>query len=348
MCGEESIMLVRLFAAAAAAAILAAPSAAFAWDYPGHRVVGAIADIVLKRDHPRTYDRVSELLDQKFGDVVEKRGLGEVAVFPDCAKNEREYCGRDPSPEEIQYVLRNIVHKSFHFTNSPLQQKTYFPGGAGTLESDIVQMIGHTVTQLRGGKPYIKRDVKLSNTEAVWLLAHLVGDIHQPLHVGQIYYDAKCEKPIDPNADRSVEAISTFGGNAIKITPELAPSLHIFWDSVTVADAIRREGGGSEEEFAGRLAATPPKAGWQASGGPDTWADQWVAEVMPLANEAHDRLEIAKDRERKPGFPVPSLSCTWKTSLGPDYRDWASGVAREQIHKAGYRLAALFKAIFEP
>jgi hypothetical protein len=161
-------MQIRLHAMAVALVLAAAQGPASAWDYPGHRIVGNIADIVLQRDHAKTHERVTTLLAQKLGDEVDRRDLREVSVFPDCAKNEKRYCGRDPSPEEIQYVLRNIVHKSFHFTNSPLQEKSYRAGGIGTSETDVVQMINYTVTQLKGGKPY-KHEVKLTNTEAVFI-----------------------------------------------------------------------------------------------------------------------------------------------------------------------------------
>jgi hypothetical protein len=113
---------------------IAIPAPATAWDYPGHRIVGTIADLVLQQHHPTTRKRVSELLDVKdaSGNLVHRRGLGEVAVFPDCAKDEEEYCRRRPSPEEISYAARNPEHRSYHFTNGPLQLTQYLPGGVGT------------------------------------------------------------------------------------------------------------------------------------------------------------------------------------------------------------------------
>ena len=192
-----------------------------------------------------------------------------------------------------------------------MQQKTYLAGGVGTLKSDVVQMIAHAVTQLRGKRPYFKRDVKLTNTEAVWLLAHLVGDIHQPLHVGQIYYDTTCEKSIDPNASKTIEFVSTYGGNLIKLPAGSLPSLHTYWDVAPVAKAMQDEGfAGNEEGFATKLAAAPP-AGWQSTGDPETWPEQWVSEVMPIATEAHQRLTIVHDKgaDRKPVFPSATISC---------------------------------------
>ena len=101
----------------------------------------------------------------------------------------------------------------------------------------------------------------------------------------------------------------------------------------------------SEQDFAKLLAAAPP-GGWETTGSPETWATQWASEMMPLALEAHQRLTI-----RKGSKPPPFSStggCTWESTPDPAYEDWAKAQARIQLAKAGFRLAALFKAIFEP
>jgi hypothetical protein len=98
----------------------------------------------------------------------------------------------------------------------------------------------------------------------------------------------------------------------------------------------------AEQEFARMLAAAPP-AGWETAGTPETWAVQWVAEIMPLAVQAHQLLTIRKGT--KPAFPS---GCTWETALDSPYQEWAKEHARIQLAKAGFRLAALLKAIFEP
>ena len=109
-----------------------APAPASAWDYPGHRMVGAIADLVLDKHHPNTAKRVDGAVTLKDagGTVVHKRGLREVAVFPDCAKTRRTYCGRAPSREEIEYARRNQNHRGFHSRQSP-QLKAQPPDGVG-------------------------------------------------------------------------------------------------------------------------------------------------------------------------------------------------------------------------
>ncbi len=333
---------------AAGLAVAAAP--AMAWDYPGHRIVGAIADIVMQQHYGKAYQRVRALLDKHNaqGDV-EHRSLGQVAVFPDCAKNEEEFCGRKVSAEEIEYVLRNLVHKSFHYTNSPLGQKAYLPGGVGSDDTDVVQMISHAANQLRK-KSQFKPDVKLTDTEALWLLAHLVGDIHQPLHVGQAYYDKTCKTLVDPNdpADKDKGAVSTFGGNSIKFAPvppavPVVPGLHIYWDATTVARAMHADGYlNAEQAFAKTLAAKAP-ADWQTDGDADTWAGKWFVEMSQLAQQAYTRPGIKID-----GALHPERGCQWTVALDDTYEKWAQDVAREQLRKAGFRLAALLKVIFDP
>lgn len=339
-------MLTAVRAAAfAVCAMVGAVSPAAAWDYPGHRIVGAIADIVLQQHYKTTYQRVHALLDRTTPNGIEHRTLSQVAVFPDCAKDEEEFCGRRPTAEEIDYVLRNLVHKSFHYTNSPVGQATYLPGGVGTNDTDVVQMITYTVNQLRKKHPF-KQDVKLTDTEALWLLTHLVGDIHQPLHVGQAYYDKTCTVLVNPNDPANKDAVSTLGGNSIKFVPKppavpVVPSLHIYWDSTTVARAMRADGyGEAEQAFAKMLAATTPTV-WEMTDDPATWAAKWYAEMSPIAQQAYTRPGIAIT-----GTLDPATGCQWVVTLDDGYEKWAQDVAREQLRKAGFRLAALLVAIF--
>jgi hypothetical protein len=347
----------------AVCAAIAVPAPAGAWDYPGHRIVGAIADQILQQ-HPATQKRVSALLDKKDadGNVVEKRSLSQVAVFPDCAKRGNvPFCGRPPSDEEMKYTGRNPHNDKFHFTDVPLQQPKYVAHSAGTRDIDVVQMIGYVVMQLRGTTPPEKKDVDLTDTEAVWLLAHLVGDIHQPLHVGAKYFDTSCEESVDPNDPKlggkppkfgiGTTVAETVGGNLIflEATPPAvppAPHLHLYWDGAAVVGAMQTAGVAQSEQDFAKLIAAPPPTGWETAGPPETWAAQWATEMMPLAVEAHDRLKITKGT-KPPPFPGTG-GCTWEATLDPAYQDWAQEVARTQLAKAAFRLAALLQAIFEP
>lgn len=343
-----------------AGAALTAPSPALAWDYPGHRIVGAIADAILAKHYRNTQAAVRKLLTttDAAGNEIH-RTLSQVAVFPDCAKpNSDQWCGRPPSNEEKAYVMRNPLHSSYHYTDVPIQQTRYVAFSPGTEETDAVQMINYIIAQLRGKKPSI-RDVKLTDTEAVWLLAHLVGDIHQPLHVGAIYYDKEtCKQAVDPNLvpGGMPNVVATTGGNDIGLitdepTPALPPAdnLHLFWDSTTIARAMKAAGlAGDEQSFARSLAAKAP-AGPPSTTDPEKWAEQWAAEALPLAAKAHSNLPpdgIKIDLDERKVQANGKIKCSWKAKIEQPYADWAQQVAAEQVAKAGFRLAALLVAIF--
>jgi hypothetical protein len=344
-----------------AGTLVAMTAPAPAWDYPGHRMVGAIADFVLSEHFKKTHDAVAKLLTTKDVNGNDlKRTLSQAAVFPDCAKpNNEQFCLRRSTDEERAYVQRNPHHGNYHFTDVPLAQPKYIAFSAGTDEYDVVQMINYVVRQLRAKTPNDKpklRDVSLTDTEAVWLLAHLVGDIHQPLHVGGIYFDKKtCATSVDPNLvpGGMVNVASTNGGNFIDLVavappPAVPPidNFHLFWDSTAVVRAMQAEGlTGAEQEFARVLAAEVPAG--QPTGDPGGWAEQWATEIMSLAREAHAPARITITPKPPRISETGKVTCAWTAAIKPEYSKWASEQARAQIQKAGFRLAALLVAIFE-
>ncbi|MBS0534978.1 MAG: hypothetical protein JSR72_13050 [Proteobacteria bacterium] len=286
----------RLAIAACFGLLLAAPRPAAAWDYPGHRIVGAIADQILQRYYPAVAAKVYYTLATKgaAGDLT-YRSLSQVAVFPDCAKpNNERWCGRPSSDEEKAYAADNKGHAAFHYTDVPLQRTQYEENSAGTEKTDVVHMIEYVVRQLRAKTPADKpakiAGVKLTDSEALWLLVHLVGDIHQPMHVGARYYASDCKTPVDPNTTGNAgnhfgigtTVAETQGGNFIALdgpAPAIPPAdnLHFYWDGTAVVQAMQAAGvGNSEADFAKLLAASPPN-GLATTEPPEKWPRLWVA-----------------------------------------------------------------------
>jgi hypothetical protein len=79
----------------------------------------------------------------------------------------------------------------------------------------------------------------------------------------------------------------------------------------------------------------------------DGYAEVWADEILPFAREAHARLEF---RNVKPfldnGRMVAAGEVIEKRAPGQTlYRTWASGVVRDELHKAGWRLADLLEKI---
>jgi hypothetical protein len=280
-----------------------------------------------------------------------ENSLSDVSVWADCAKGFR-YCQRNPTPEEQAFADQNPRHHSFHYTDVPIQQSQYRAGTAGTGTDDVVQVIKQAVNVLRGRAPN-QGPAVLNEREALWLLVHLVGDTHQPLHVGAVYFDKECDEVVDPNVVGAGKpnfgigstVASTTGGNDLKIGN--SKNLHSFWDGGTVTGAMRilNIRNRSIKDFATAIVNNPP-TGWETSGDPETWSAQWATEIMPLANNAITRVDIGEGTPAD-GDGEQGPKCTWPVTLDRGYNQWANQQTLNQLGKAGFRLAALLRTAFQ-
>ena len=79
----------------------------------------------------------------------------------------------------------------------------------------------------------------------------------------------------------------------------------------------------------------------------DNYAEMWADEILPIAREAHARLEFRNvmsslDGERT----VAAREAVEKPAQDHTlYRVWATNVVRDELHKAGWRLADLLEKI---
>jgi hypothetical protein len=74
-------------------------------------------------------------------------------------------------------------------------------------------------------------------------------------------------------------------------------------------------------------------------------AEAWADEILPIACEAHERLQFRNVHAQQEEDRVVAAGEADEKSE-PDhisYRTWATGVVREELHKAGWRLADLLE-----
>src|SRR4051812_17594104 len=168
---------------AAAAVTLLIPTPALAWGKTGHRVVAAIADTQLSglaRAHIREILGGGESLD-------------EAANWPDEMRSARGDFWQKTATPWHYVTLNGIV-----YDHAPA-------------EGDALEALTHFTAVLRDPNASVA-DKQL----ALRFIVHLVGDLHQPLHVGKC-----CDK----------------GGNDVKVTWFGKPTnLHAVWDSAIVDD----------------------------------------------------------------------------------------------------------------
>jgi hypothetical protein len=321
----------------------AIPTSAWPWGSEGHETVGAIADLRIQ-DQPAVRGKVDQILKGK--------SLSEVSIFADCAKHPK-ICNEDKLTEDQEdYVKHNPDHANYHFTDVPIQQKRYVAHSAGTGDDDVVGVIGYAIKVLRGPAPS-NGPAHLSQAQALWVLVHLVGDVHQPLHVGAVYYDNRCNAIVDPNVVGAGLpkfgiggiVLGTTGGNDLMITH--SEELHGFWDDTAVAKAARLKNlkgpKVDPKAFAQKIVSEPP-SGWQTSGDPEGWATQWASESLLLATEALSE-PVFGQASVKHNHKGPD-TCTAPVSIDDDYKKSAGKTALDQLGKGGFRLAALLSWIF--
>jgi hypothetical protein len=148
--------LIRCLALLFGTAALLVATKARAWGDDGHRVVGELA---FRQLSPEAQAAVAECLEEPG-----YRTLAEAATWPDTyARRFPEYDAMKP----FHYV--NVDHRAASYS-----QKRDCPVGC------VVTALAQFVALLES------RDPPLSLSErrrAVYWISHLVGDIHQPLHV---------------------------------------------------------------------------------------------------------------------------------------------------------------------
>jgi hypothetical protein len=73
----------------------------------------------------------------------------------------------------------------------------------------------------------------------------------------------------------------------------------------------------------------------------------WTDEILPIAREAHERVQFTNVHPQKEENGVVA-SGEADEKPQPDkmnYRVWAANIVRDELHKAGWRLADLLERI---
>ncbi len=170
--------LTSLFALFCLPSLLAGP--AQAWGKTGHRVAGAIAQTQL-----------SPHAEAAIADLLGREGLAEASTWPDFMRaSPGEFWQREANP--------------WHYVT--------VPEGLSYSET-IPPEDGDAVTALNGFRQSLTSETadREEKILALRFIIHIIGDLHQPLHVGN-------------GTDR--------GGNDVRVTFFREPTnLHAVWDS---------------------------------------------------------------------------------------------------------------------
>ncbi|NCT82969.1 MAG: S1/P1 nuclease [Comamonadaceae bacterium] len=339
----------RLLATALFAPLIATAPNAHAWGAGGHQAVATLAAGLIRGTPAEA--QVKALL----GDMT----LQEAAIWPDCVKgisaaqgytypNPGKYasCASLETPERIaemaSYVRRNdrqcepkpgeeSCHQQYHYTDVAIQRSRYIEGFAGTSGHDIVGAMQAAIAVLQG-RPSTPPISFASKREALIVLTHLVGDLHEPLHVGSIYLDGDGHA-VDPDKVATGDSESTQGGNRLllPVVPPARPhSLHTTWDNIPDSLDARHVDAAWLKQ-ARRVHATP--------GALQDWPARWASEVLEQAYDAHSGLGYSARMGE-------SHSPHWNLTLPAGYNARMATMKQQQLTRAGARLAQLLNALW--
>ncbi|CAN5494123.1 hypothetical protein BH18VER1_BH18VER1_04290 [soil metagenome] len=353
--------------------LFVAASPSHAYGPIGHQIVGAIADERLAGTPAGA--KVRRLLDgftlEKAAVIADeikgwdKNGADDPNIFhyssrPRIDEQLRSFWRANPPTRDHDSPVPS--HHWFHYADVPvLNGQKYADGKTGRWQWDIVHMISYCVAVLHGDEPE-DNPRKIPKPIAIILLAHYLGDIHQPLHVGAQYFNAQ-GVPVDP--DRGDSGIEAQGGNTIKLRHAPAGAarignsrskLHGFWDTNAAMASMpylpkdmpkeerRARTDAARRELVRRFAREEPK-NWHF--GDDVplknYAQAYADEILPIAREAHERLEFKNVRHQQDEDRMLAVGEAEERTPddGVAYYDWAAEIVREQLHKGGWRLADL-------
>jgi len=307
------------------AALLFTARGAKAWGCEGHQTVALIAK---KHLNPRALAMVEKILRENPIDPTLKRFCPSEGLDPmaDAATWADDYRERDPNTA------------GWHFFDIPRGASQngidQFCSSGGCVVSALAEQVA--ILRTPGVDPKKRAD-------ALRYVIHFVGDIHQPLHCST-------------NNDRGGNCVPVdYFGKHTKLTDAQAgaysPNLHSVWD-VDIVETIAK--GETAEEFAAELDGQfhPRMAAWRRLGvNFDDWAWESHQEAehttygrLPQKIKVESPVEVSTCRD---DGDVSARMLALHEDLEQPYEDASEPVVREQLAKAGVRLAMILNQIWK-
>lgn len=286
---------------------------------PRHRSIAEVADTFLTQ---AAHKAAGKLLKK-----INATNLKAVATWADDIKPIMKNKPKDK--DTLDFLAKFPNTREWHFVDLPIDADSYDTTryAAFTRADDIVHTAVECINILLG------KSKKFSKLNALRWLVHLVGDMHQPLHIACSYIDYSKTKPQlifekDEIINRQLLQKSDRGGNRI-ILPigSKGKPLHSYWDSDLPAKDLN---------FSNAVpAAIPPVPKNKLVDLPA----QWVGDNVKYAKEAYKGLTVTG----KNAVSATSVDVSWDRVK---YDKRCVPVIKELSLVAANRLAFLLNSIY--
>jgi hypothetical protein len=296
-----------LLAGFAALALGARP--AYAWDDFGHRLVARIA---WENMTPQARARAIAILHAANPETG-LRGTHSGTLSPEQQIQLFAFAATWPDVvRDTSDALRmeKYHHPTRHYIDTFWTQSTDF----GPVQSSTLRPEGDLLRDTPRLQQWLATGTAEQKALALAWLAHLVGDVHQPLHAsGRI-------TPLDPCGDQGG---NLFALEEIPNTNGRRRNLHSLWDGI-ITSTLRREGEAPDAfltRAAHEVTSHHPRSEFAAEMGQRDFR-QWAQASVAIAQRDVYRAPLVRNQA------APAA-----------YREAAFRVAEARIALAGYRLA---------
>jgi hypothetical protein len=314
----------------ALALFLTCSGKALAWGQEGHAAIAALAEDLIS---PNTRAKVQELLNQG-GD----KDLVSIASWADLVLIAAHDEGPLHGNEEAMAFNRKFPKSGmWHFVNLPLGATSYQQIARFDAADNIVHAICRCIEVLEAPSP---RPEDFTKLQALRLLVHFVGDIHQPLHCGTGFYTfSESGSPqLDTDPESAFGKPNDRGGNLLYYGANAIQQLHALWDKVLVEEV--------SDSFDYRVLAELlrkfylPKEIGRTPGDYHEWAKLWAIDSVRIATLAYRGISFGIAE-----FGADGSLSRIEIALPPGYHESNKARAALQLAKAGVHLAQLLDSI---
>lgn len=316
------------------------------WGISRHELVAGAAEAFLTTKAQGEIQRIVSV-------VATDDRLRDLAGWADRIKRRGPKPGDDDETVAFLQDARNAKQDTWHYVNLPANVEIYdrarYP--EFTRDDDVVQMTIASIDVLT------KDSDRFSELNALRLLTHYVGDVHQPIHVGCAYIDRSTTSPalvLDP-AIAVANNLKHDRGGGLTILPSDGGgrSLHEYWDGMgkilptaAVASASESDLEATKEFFVQKLVAMvrtaqPTAAGAVAAAAADVAPRHrvvnWTATSLEGARQAYQSLQAI-------GLSGSNVEVSWEGKATYDAR--CRPIADRQLTLAAHNLAKLLNDIW--
>ena len=299
-----------------------------AWGPLGHTTIAAIAE---KHLSTSTQAHVAAILTQGHDS-----DLPAIANWADEVR--AAAAGRGSLRDDAEARAFNAkfpTNALWHFVDLPLGAGDYRKVAAFGSLNDIVHAIKRCIAVLERVE---NRADDFTKPQALRLLVHFVGDIHQPLHCGTGFYDlSDLDHPVlitDPRL--CIGKPNDRGGNDLFFGTNSTQELHALWDEALVISINNSPDYRSLADWLESGRSENP-----TTGDYHDWPEQWAIDSVQQARTAYANIKFQ-------AATIDGQRLRITVRLPSGYIDTNRKTAAEQLVKAGLRLAQLLNAIQWP